>query len=149
MVSAHDVAAYILAKTPGMSTMKLQQLCYYSQGWSLAWDEEPLFNEPIQAWANGPVVYELFREHKGQFHVSEWQKGDPTALKPHQKDTVDAVLNAYGHLSGQQLSDKSHSEAPWMNAREGLTIGQRSDRKITPEAMQEYFGALAASLNEG
>jgi uncharacterized phage-associated protein len=41
MASVHDVAAYILKKLGTMSTMKLQKLCYYGQGWSLAWDEKP------------------------------------------------------------------------------------------------------------
>ena len=31
--------------------MKLQKLVYYSQAWSLIWDEKPLFEEEIEAWA--------------------------------------------------------------------------------------------------
>lgn len=146
MATVHDVAAYILEKMPAMSTMKLQKLCYYSQGWSLAWDEKPLFAEPIQAWANGPVVYELFRKHRGRFNVDSWPEGNSGKLLQDEMDTIDAVLDSYGHLSGQQLSDKTHSEPPWMKAREGLGTGAFSDEVITPESIQDYFGALAASV---
>jgi len=50
-LSVHDVAAYILKKQGEMSAMKLQKLVYYSQAWSLVWDEKPLFRAQIEAWA--------------------------------------------------------------------------------------------------
>ena len=59
-LSVHDVAAYILKKQGEMSAMKLQKLVYYSQAWSLVWDEKPLFRAQIEAWANGPVVRSLY-----------------------------------------------------------------------------------------
>lgn len=145
MASVHDVAAYILHKQGSMSTMKLQKLCYYSQGWSLAWDERPLFNEEIQAWANGPVVYELFDKHRGRFTVSSWPSGNARAIKGDEKDTIDAVLNSYGKLSGQQLSDKTHQERPWLEARGPLKPGSRSDTKLSLDTMQEYFSSLASA----
>ena len=43
-VSVMDVAAYILEQRGRLSTWKLQKLCYYSQAWSLVWDDEPLFS---------------------------------------------------------------------------------------------------------
>jgi hypothetical protein len=52
-VSAHDVAAYILKQTGEITAMKLQKLVYYSQAWSLVWDEEPLFSERVEAWRMG------------------------------------------------------------------------------------------------
>ena len=60
MVSAHDVAAYILRKQGPLSAMKLQKLVYYAQAWSTVWDDQPLFSEAVEAWANGPVVRELY-----------------------------------------------------------------------------------------
>ncbi|MDY6802276.1 MAG: DUF4065 domain-containing protein, partial [Cyanobacteriota bacterium] len=56
MVKVMDVAAYILKKLGPLSAMKLHKLLYYSQAWSLVWDEQPLFSERIEAWANGPVI---------------------------------------------------------------------------------------------
>ena len=62
-----EVAECILAKAGPMTSMKLQNLCYYSQAGHLAWDGEPLFEDPIHAWANGPVVVSLFELHRGFF----------------------------------------------------------------------------------
>ena len=50
MTSIFDVAAYVLDKLGVMTTMKLEKLCYYSQAWSLVWDERRLFPERFEAW---------------------------------------------------------------------------------------------------
>lgn len=56
MANIFDVAKYILTEIGGVSTMKLQKLCYYSLVESLRRDpEHPLFRERFEAWANGPV----------------------------------------------------------------------------------------------
>ena len=39
MANVFDTAKYILEQLGSMSTMKLQKLCYYSQAWSLVWDD--------------------------------------------------------------------------------------------------------------
>ena len=82
--SALDVAAYILKRAGAMSTMKLQKLVYYSQAWSLVWDEEALFKDKICAWANGPVVPALFAAHKGKYRVEEGDIDGDTARWLHQ-----------------------------------------------------------------
>lgn len=142
MASVHDVAAYVLQHENQMTTMKLQKLCYYSQGWSLAWDAKPLFHEEIQAWMNGPVVYELFKAHKGRFVVSDWPEGNVDNLTSDERETIDAVYDAYGKYTAQQLSDMTHNESPWMDARSGLPEGSRSSATIDLDAMQVYFDSL-------
>lgn len=141
-VSVHDVAAYILQKCGTMTAMKLQKLLYYSQAWSLVWDEAPLFDEPIEAWANGPVVREIYDLHRGKFTVSEWPEGDPRALNKAQRATVDGVLNFYGPRPGQYLSDLTHREDPWRDARKGMPEGFRGSNEISLAAMNEYYSSL-------
>lgn len=143
MANVHDVAAYILRKRGAMSAMKLQKLVYYSQAWSLVWDDRPIFREPIVAWANGPVVYELFDRHRGQYIVDSWSAGDPDALTEVEKETVDAVLGGYGDLSAQQLSALTHAEDPWIEARDGLRPGQRGTQEIPLDRIAEYYTAAA------
>lgn len=142
MTSPHDVAAYILEKKGEMTAMKLQKLVYYSQAWSLVWDEEPLFPERIEAWANGPVVPALYSEHRGQFKVSSWPRGNPDQLTLEQRQTIDAVLNYYGDKSSQWLSDLTHREEPWLEARKGLGPGERGSQAISHASMAEYYGSL-------
>lgn len=142
MVNVLDVASYILANKGSMTAMKLQKLVYYAQAWSLVWDESPLFRHRIEAWANGPVAPTLYRAHRGKFKVSHIHGGKSRKLNQTQKETVNAVLDYYGGKSSQWLSDLTHSEAPWADARNGLTPGQRGDREITRAAMAEYYGSL-------
>jgi len=142
MANAHDVANYILKKLGRMTAMKLQKLVYYSQAWSLVWDDKPLFQNRIEAWINGPVVPHLYAVHRGMFDVKEWQKGDPDNLTAVQRDTVDAVLEFYGDKSSQWLSDLTHSESPWKDARRGLAPTERGGNEITLDSMAEYYSSL-------
>lgn len=143
MATVFDVARYILEKKGTMSTMKLQKLCYYCQAWSLVWDDAPLFNEEFHAWANGPVCHELFYHTQGKFSVSaNDEPGDSTVLTSEQKDTIDTVLDYYSPHDAQWLSQLTHMEDPWNNARTGLPIGMGSDRIITKESMAIYYGGL-------
>jgi len=142
MAKAHDVAAYIISRLRTVDAMKLQKLLYYSQAWSLVWDGRPLFSSKIEAWANGPVVRDVFKTYQGQYKVSVAKAGDKLALKPAEKETVDEVLNFYGDKSGFFLSELSHRERPWRDARKGLAPGEMGDQEITKAAMAEYYGSL-------
>jgi uncharacterized phage-associated protein len=142
MADVHDVAKYILKRTGEITTWKLQKLVYYSQAWSLVWDEKPLFKERIEAWANGPVVPALYRVHKGEFEVSNWPYGDSRKLTQEQKDTINAVIKFYGPKPSQWLSDLTHRETPWRRAREGLSPTASSNEEITIASMAEYYSGL-------
>ena len=67
MARAEDVAALLMQHLETTTTMKLQKLLYYCQGWHLAWEGVPLFEEPIEAWANGPVVPSIYKRHRKRF----------------------------------------------------------------------------------
>jgi len=142
MASVHDVAAYILRRLGSITTWKLQKLVYYSQAWSLVWDERPLFQAKIEAWANGPVVPELYRKHRGQFRVSKWPAGDAKKLTRTERDTVDGVLEFYGSKTSQWLSDLTHNERPWQRARGTLRDGERGSQEIERHWMHEYYSGL-------
>jgi uncharacterized phage-associated protein len=142
MAKVHDVAAYIISRMRNIDAMKLQKLLYYSQAWSLVWDGSPLFPSKIEAWANGPVVREVFKAYQGQYKVVEARYGNKNALNPQEKQTVDAVLKFYGPKTGFYLSQLTHRERPWMDARTGLAPGDLGDIEITKSAMSEYYGSL-------
>ncbi len=139
--NVHDVAAFILQQKGEMTAMKLQKLVYYSQAWSLVWDEAPLFDEEVQAWANGPVVPNLYARHQGLFKLSAWN-GRPEMLNAEQRETILKVLEFYGDMTSQTLSELTHREDPWLKARAGLGIGERGNRVITHADMAEYYSSL-------
>lgn len=143
MTSIFDVAAYVLDKLGVMTTMKLEKLCYYSQAWSLVWDERRLFPERFEAWANGPVCPDLYHAHKGMFKITRGDiHGDPSNIDEDGTSTIDAVLNAYGKMGAYQLSELTHSERPWRDARGDLPQGAICNTEITEAAMAEYYGSL-------
>jgi uncharacterized phage-associated protein len=144
-VSVLDVASYILEKQPKkqpLTAWKLQKLVYYCQAWSLVWDEQPLFREPVLAWANGPVTKELYDQHKGLFYVKKIPKGNPQHLSSNQKDSINQVLKGYGDKSAQWLSDLTHMESPWIEARKGLNPGERGEVEISLASMAEYYSEV-------
>lgn len=144
MATVLDVAKYVLNHTGQITTMKLQKLVYYCQAWSLGWDGVPLFDEDFQAWANGPVCPELFERHRGRFVVDETLLSDVPAhsFAPNEVETMDSVLEYYGGKEPQWLSELSHKEAPWKEAREGVPSGAPSSRIVTKDSMQQYYGGL-------
>lgn len=142
MANVFDVATYILKKKAPITAMKLQKLVYYSQAWSLVWDEKPLFEEEIQAWRHGPVVPELYKAHAGQFKLESLPCGDANKLTSEEKETVDSVLETYGDKSSQWLSDLTHMESPWIDARKGLSSDSSSQSEITQASMMEYYSSL-------
>ena len=144
MARVHDVVAYILKKKGRMTAMKMQKLAYYCQAWSLVWDERPLFASRIEAWANGPVIPELYKRHRGEYWIVDWD-GDPSALSRKERETVDAVLKFYGDKTSHWLSILTHRERPWLDARQGLDPSERSGAEITLASMAEYYGGLAVS----
>ncbi len=146
MASVFDVAKYILERCGDMTSMKLQKLVYYSQAWSLVWDEEILFDAPIEAWANGPVVRELYEAHKGLFKINQntISEGNSSNLTQIQKDTIHEVLEFYGDKTAQWLSDLAHMEKPWKETREraGLGDGAKGTAIIQLSDMHEYYSGI-------
>lgn len=142
MATVFDVAAYILQKQGAMTAMKLQKLVYYSQAWHIAWTDDVLFRERIEAWADGPVCPDLFRAHKGQFRLEALPQGNPASLTARERETVDKVLSFYGDKSPQWLSDLTHKEDPWNEARDGLPSRAICQDEITPESMARYYSSL-------
>jgi uncharacterized phage-associated protein len=142
MPSAHDVAKYILQEKGEMDTWKLQKLVYYSQAWHLVWEGKPLFDEPIEAWANGPVIPALFRVHSGKFKMKQWPEGYVSRLTKSERESIDVVLRSYGRRTGFALRELTHREPPWRDARKGVPAGAPSKNRITIGALASYYGSL-------
>jgi uncharacterized phage-associated protein len=135
-VSAHDVAAELRRRHPGLPTVKLHKLLYYCQGHHLATFGVPLFTESISAWDMGPVVGGLwYAERAGH-------PADPaTSLDEAGLNTVGYVLSRYGALSGRDLYHLTHSEAPWRLADAGRSPG--TSVRIPTSSIEGYFRSAA------
>jgi uncharacterized phage-associated protein len=147
MATVFDVGKYIVDKLGTVDTWKLQKLVYYCQAWSLVWDERPLFDSKIEAWANGPVCPDLYARHKrmysiGPDSVAVWAGASPDALFETERETIDSVLEHYGGKPGHYLRELTHLEEPWIQARGDTPLMEPCNNEITHEMMRLYYGAL-------
>ncbi len=145
MANIFSAAKYILQKAGPMSGIKLQKICYYAQAWSLVWDDEELFSEDFEAWANGPVCPELFNWFDGKFKVCSDDIPDSHcsgSLSGDQIDTIDRVVEFYAVHDAQWLSTLTHMEDPWRNARKGVAVGDPCTNIITKDSMSAYYGGI-------
>lgn len=133
-VSAHDIAAELRARHPGLLVKKLHKLLYYCQGHHLAVHGQPLFSETIEAWDMGPVVAELWRaEKRGTPQPSRQELGEA------ELNTICYTLSRYGELTGRDLENLTHSEEPWQRANEGRRLGVGVP--LDPDVIVRYFQA--------
>ena len=141
MCRAIDVAAYILSEKGRLSGYQLQKLLYYCQAWCLVTQDRALFPEEIRAWEHGPVVYEVARAHRGRRTVvAQDIDADPQAISAQDQVLIDAVLESYGSLSGDELELLSHSEAPWRDSYNGET--GFAPNTIPIDATKRYYSEL-------
>ena len=143
MATSLDVAAYILRATGGqepcMRAKSIQKLVYYAQAWSMVWQGQGLFEEPIEAWRDGPVVRRLYSAHWRQYAVTSIPGGDAARLTDDQQAILDSVLAFYGSFSYDELVDRTHREMPWQQARGDLPYGAHSSAEIAPVWMRSYY----------
>ena len=124
MSTAKDLAKYVVAtfQEAGdpIDNLKLQKLLYYIQGFHLTFFDKPAFPEDFEAWVHGPVLPGVYVEYKKY----RWNPISDEVEKPQLgKDTAelaDEVMKVYGTETGWQLEQRTHREAPWLEARKGL-----------------------------
>ncbi len=139
-VSAHDIAAALRTRYPGLPKKKLHKLLYYCQAHHLAAFGEPLFTQAIEAWDMGPVVADLWAHEKYDAPPS------PQSLGERELNTVGYTLSRYGTLTGKDLEVLSHGEDPWLTANQGRNPGGRA--VIKHEWITAYFRNNASTEGE-
>ena len=141
--SAQVVSKFLIQNSERVSNLKLQKLLYYAQGWHLGLYSKPLFDERIEAWRHGPVVpgiFHLYRDFKwSPIQVETTPVDVSSSVSKHLK----AILKVYGQWTAAQLETQSHTESPWIEARQGYPDGASCRTVITQESMQRYFCKLA------
>ena len=140
-----DTAYTVLSYGGIMSTMKMEKLVYYSQARSLAEHGTVLFPEDFQAWTNGPVCPDLFRVHKGMYAISlrDFRQRVPAArlLEGEDLRIVESVVKDLGGYTGRELSERTHRELPWRNARGDAKSYEPGKTIISKQAMRSYYSA--------
>ena len=147
MASANEIARYIVglfheAQEP-VTNLKLQNLLYYLQGWSIAISDRPAFAEPLLAGEHGPLVASVYEEYA---HYRWNPIGEAVAMPCLEDDLVELikeVLEAYGGESAYALQIRTHHERPWLEAREIAAAKAAPAAEISAAAMKLTFKCLA------
>lgn len=144
-----EITIIDIAKTflnfESMTHKKLQKLCYYAQAFHLAINDEPLVKDIcFEAWVHGPVCPELYHKYKtyGAYNISKEENLPPNINEnSYEYAFIESIFKRYGHLSGNQLEVLTHTEKPWINARQrdGVHHWQPSNEEITEEDMANYY----------
>ncbi len=151
-VSAIEVANRFLSQAhehgDQLSNLKLQKLLYYAHAWYLVLNEDqPLFDDRIEAWVHGPVVpnvYHEFKQYGWQPIMVEPDKNPlPKDISTHLKD----IWEVFSSYSAFDLERMTHQEAPWINARGDLEIDEPSSNAISNSDMATYYRQLCSQEN--
>lgn len=147
MPRAVDVAEEILrdyARGP-LNAVAFEKILYYTKAWSFVWlpdSANPLFDDAIEAWINGPVVPVVYWRHRGAGFL---RPGDieraSRALAPEEAEVIRVIVDYYGRRSTDSLIALTHTEDPWLlaRARDGAGPDDRSRSEITDEDMRRYY----------
>lgn len=139
-MTADEVANYFIWQVnadeefgDNITNLKLQKLVYYAQGFYLAWYDERLFDDPIEAWAHGPVVRQLYVKYQayGANPIPNPEGFDPNSIDEQTRELLEEVYAVYGQFSAWGLRNLTHDEAPWKDTQR--------NQAIPDEAMKQYF----------
>lgn len=134
-----DIANKILAEGENcnagelISNLKLQKLLYYMQGFHLAYFNEPLFDEDIEAWQYGPVVPCVYEKYKKFGSNGINTENEAIKLKLTEESLFGEVIRVYGQYSAVGLMNMTHSETPWKSTNTGI------GSVISKEKMKSFF----------
>lgn len=132
--------------------LKLQKLVSIAYGFHLAFFDQRLFNERVEAWDLGPVVPELYHEfkrfgyepitsmatvfdhHNGRFYTVR-------AASPRVRKVLRFVWERYGKRSATQLVQLTHAPGtPWRKARD------KGETVIDDGEMRDHYRELARRI---
>lgn len=116
-----------------ISNLKLQKLLYYAQGFHLAMNGAPLFNEPIVAWQHGPVVRAIYHQYSefGAGALPTPEGFDPGVVDQDAQEVIEEAYSVYGQYSAWGLRNLTHEEPPWRDTP--------ANGIISHDVMRRYF----------
>lgn len=138
MISVAKAASYIYQrykeeKETCIDEMKLHKLLYLSQRESIIITGEPMFSAPFEAWKFGPVVVEVRDLYRKDALNQTLTESDMEMYKP----VFDYVFVNYASKDSWSLSNLTHSESSWKNARKGLGPDEHSSNLLAMDDIRK------------
>ncbi len=152
----HIITNYVNQKGDTISHKKLQKLLYYVEAWHLVNFNNPILSEDFQAWVHGPVVPELYHKLKefgfndlkvvnDEFETVDEEIKNIIEKNEISDETIEfiySVLDRYGSLTSFELELLSHSEAPWLEARQDYPPHAPCTNIISKDRMKEFYSNI-------
>ena len=143
MTDIFELAKAFLSIEP-MSNKKLQKMCYYAKAWYLALYDDNIIAEPFEAWVHGPVNRALYDKYKNY----DWDAITEDVTKYNIASDVlsfaKQVYAAYGHMDADELEIVSHSERPWIEARNNKRPWEACNTIISEKTMKAFYREKAS-----
>ena len=159
MVSVAKAASYIYhrykeEKDTCIDEMKLHKLLYLSQRESIIVTGDPMFSASFEAWKYGPVVVEVRDLYRKDALNETLTKAELEVYKP----IFDYVFLHYANKDSWSLSNLTHSESSWKNARKGLGPDDHSSNQLSLDDIRQdaenmkmrrfFFDEIVPQLSE-
>lgn len=139
MLNATIIGQYFLSKNIELTDIQIQKLVYYAYSWFMVKNKDSkLFEEKPQAWIHGPVFRTLFDSMKNYKKFSNGKEYEK--IENDTKEFLNIIYDIYGKFSGNDLEKMTHSEMPWIKARNGLRPYEFSQNVILDEDIIKYYG---------
>lgn len=116
------VSRYLLSldaarEEPDVTHLKLQKILYFAQANYLASTGQRLFDEPLEAFEHGPVVYPVYRQFTGMganiIAAQLRPSYDESELPEDVSNFLDQIWDLYKDFTPSQLRKLTHLQDPW------------------------------------
>lgn len=116
----------------------IQKLCYYAQAMYLSVYGEPLFEEKILAWENGPVIQEVYETYRySNLFIRILKNQIPSKIE----EILKVVNSIYGYKTAEELIEITHTEEPWKQY-ENIAKDINNNPEIKKEVIKNYYKDL-------
>lgn len=142
IVSTIDIVSDFFLSKEEMTQKKLQKMCYYAYSWYLTLFDDYLFDDgKFEAWVHGPVNPKLYDKYK----IYRWRnipKKEMPTIAARENDFLNLIYNTFSEFNGDQLESMTHSELPWIEARNGIEADMPSNNLISDITIINFYGNL-------
>ncbi len=121
-----------------LTNTKLNKLLYFAQGHYLSEYGEPLFDDAIEAWEQGPVIPAVYEAYKlnGDEPMNGYDVPSPSEVPPEAEDILFGVARRYGKYTASALRNMtSIVDSPWSQVYEEGT----EHMEIPVSSIRDYF----------
>lgn len=145
-ISSFVLKKFDYTKTGEMiSPLKIQKILNYIYSYCLTLFDYKIFEEPLQAWAHGPVFKSVYDKYSNYgYNNITIPRDDAFLHDSNLEKLIMKIAEGYGKYTAKELEKMTHRELPWKKARTraGVCDGDSCNEKILDDDIKEYFKEL-------